>query len=54
MSILDYEFPFFLYLPYVPFEFVIGVWILIKDLKRSDHESSSLRTIWPARDASGL
>jgi 3-oxoadipate enol-lactonase len=22
--------PFFLYLPYVPFEFVIGVWILVK------------------------
>jgi len=33
MNILGYEFPFFLYLPYVPFEFVTGVWILIKGLK---------------------
>ena len=33
MSILGYEFPFFLYLPYVPFEFVIGVWILFKGIK---------------------
>lgn len=34
MSILGYEFPFFLYLPYVPFEFVIGLWILIKGLEK--------------------
>jgi len=33
MSILGYEFPFFLYLPYVPFEFVIGLWIFIKGLE---------------------
>jgi len=33
MSILGYEFPFFLYIPYVPFEFVIGLWILIKGVK---------------------
>ena len=33
MSILGYEFPFFFYLPYVPFEFVIGLWILIRGLK---------------------
>ena len=33
MSILGYEFPFFFYLPYVPFEFVIGVWILFKGVK---------------------
>jgi len=33
MSILGYEFPFFLYLPYVPFEFVIGLWILFRGIK---------------------
>jgi hypothetical protein len=33
MRILGYEFPFFLYLPYVPFEFVIGLWIVFKGLK---------------------
>jgi hypothetical protein len=27
------ELPFILYLPYVPFEFVIGVWILVKGIK---------------------
>ncbi len=29
-AIFGYEVPFFVYLPYVPFEFVIGVWILVK------------------------
>ena len=33
LTILGYEFPFFFYLPYVPFEFVIGVWILFKGIK---------------------
>jgi hypothetical protein len=28
--IFGYEVPFFVYFPYVPFEFVIGVWILVK------------------------
>ncbi len=27
-----YTLPFFIYLPYVPFEFVIGVWILVKGI----------------------
>ena len=31
--IFGYEVPFFVYLPYVPFEFVIGVWILVKGIK---------------------
>lgn len=29
---IGYEFPAFTYLPYVPFEFVVGVWILVKGL----------------------
>ena len=29
-AIFGYELPFALYLPYVPFEFVIGIWILVK------------------------
>jgi hypothetical protein len=33
LAILGYEVPFILYLPYVPFEFVIGVWILVKGIK---------------------
>jgi hypothetical protein len=32
-AIFGYELPFILYLPYVPFEFVIGVWILVKGIK---------------------
>jgi hypothetical protein len=27
-----YSIPFAFYLPYVPFEFVIGIWILVKGL----------------------
>lgn len=29
-AILGFELPFAIYLPYVPFEFVIGLWILVK------------------------
>jgi len=32
-AIFGYRLPFFIYLPYVPFEFVIGVWILVKGIK---------------------
>jgi hypothetical protein len=32
-AILGYKFPFFMYLPYAPFEFTIGVWILVKGIK---------------------
>jgi hypothetical protein len=32
-QIFGYTLPFFLYAPYVPFEFVIGVWILVKGIK---------------------
>ncbi len=31
--IFGYEVPFFLYLPYVPFEFIAGVWILVKGVR---------------------
>jgi len=32
-SIFGYQVPFFVYLPYAPFEFAIGVWILVKGIK---------------------
>jgi len=32
-SIFGYELPFAIYLPYVPFEFVIGIWILVKGVR---------------------
>lgn len=38
-QIFGYTLPFFLYAPYVPFEFVIGVWILVKGIK-DDPETS--------------
>ncbi|MBN2005763.1 MAG: DUF4386 domain-containing protein [Anaerolineae bacterium] len=35
-SMFGYKLPFFVYLPYMPFEFVIGIWILIKGISE-DH-----------------
>jgi hypothetical protein len=32
-NLFGYEVPFFVYLPYVPFEFFIGPWILVKGLR---------------------
>ena len=32
-AIFGYKLPFAVYLPYAPFEFVIGVWILVKGIK---------------------
>lgn len=29
-GVFGYELPFILYVPYVPFEFVIGIWIIVK------------------------
>jgi hypothetical protein len=29
-AIFGYDLPFILFVPYVPFEFVVGIWILIK------------------------
>jgi hypothetical protein len=40
-AILGYELPFFLYFPYVPFEFVIGVWILVKGIKIPEIKSEN-------------
>ena len=31
-AIFGYDLPFILFLPYVPFEFVIGIWILVKGI----------------------
>ena len=36
-----YTLPFFIYLPYVPFEFVIGVWILVKGIKIPEMKSEN-------------
>lgn len=33
LAIFDYQVPFFIALPYVPFEFAIGVWILVKGIR---------------------
>jgi hypothetical protein len=35
LAIFDYQVPMFVALPYIPFEFVIGVWILVKGIKDS-------------------
>ena len=36
LGIFDYQVPFFIALPYVPFEFAIGVWILIKGIREEE------------------
>ena len=46
-QIFGYTLPFFLYAPYVPFEFVIGVWILVKGIKVRS-ETASTRQMFPA------
>ncbi|MEJ2013868.1 MAG: hypothetical protein P8X64_16800 [Anaerolineales bacterium] len=33
-AIFSYELPFVLFVPYVPFEFVISIWILMKGVLR--------------------
>ena len=35
-QIFSYTIPFFLYVPYVPFELLIGIWILVKGLPESE------------------
>lgn len=30
LAVFDYEVPFVLYIPYVPFELVIGIWLLVR------------------------
>jgi hypothetical protein len=34
-AIFGYDLPFILFLPYVPFEFVIGIWILVKGVPQN-------------------
>lgn len=33
LGLFDYQVPFFVAVPYIPFELVIGVWILVKGIK---------------------
>jgi len=40
-TIFSYQVPFFVYLPYAPFEFVIGVWILVKGIKIPEMKSEN-------------
>lgn len=34
LALIGLEVPFFLYLPYAPFEFVVGIWLLVKKYKQ--------------------
>ena len=34
-AIFGYDLPFILFIPYVPFEFVIGIWILVKGVPQN-------------------
>jgi hypothetical protein len=40
-TLFGYQVPFFIYLPYAPFEFVIGVWILVKGIKIPEMKSEN-------------
>jgi hypothetical protein len=40
-AICGHEVPLIVYLPYVPFEFVIGVWILVKGINEGAAERSA-------------
>ncbi len=46
-QIFGYTIPFIFYVPYVPFEFAIGVWILLKGIQDSS-ETASIRQMFPA------
>jgi hypothetical protein len=46
-QIFGYTIPFIFYVPYVPFELVIGVWILVKGIRDSS-ETASIRQMIPA------
>ena len=34
LTLIGFEVPFFLYLPYAPFEFVVGIWLMVKKYKK--------------------
>jgi hypothetical protein len=42
-QIFGYTIPFIFYLPYVPFEFVIGVWILVRGVKAGSERATTLQ-----------
>jgi hypothetical protein len=49
LGMFDYEVPFFVALPYIPFEFVIGVWILVKGINDAPEVKPQL-VLTPAGD----
>ena len=42
-QIFGYTIPLIFYLPYIPFEFVIGVWILVKGVKAGSERATTLQ-----------
>ncbi len=44
LAIMGYEVPMAAYLPYIPFELVIGIWILIKGVK-ADAEAANVQQL---------
>ncbi|MBI4926617.1 MAG: DUF4386 domain-containing protein [Anaerolineae bacterium] len=46
-QIFGFALPVFFYAPYIPFEFVIGVWILVKGIQASA-DTASIRQMFPA------
>jgi hypothetical protein len=44
-QIFGYTIPFIFYLPYVPFEFVIGVWILVRGVKDDSQRAIPLQSL---------
>ena len=41
-AIFGYEIPFFFFLPYFPFELVIGLWILVKGIPETRSSFASM------------
>jgi hypothetical protein len=52
-AIFDTELPFLVYLPYVPFEFFIGVWILIRGIPGNGGAPANAQGIGGARSGRG-
>jgi hypothetical protein len=42
MVIFGYQVSFYVYVPYIPFEFVIGIWILIKGINIASNEKNNV------------
>jgi hypothetical protein len=47
-QIFGYTIPFYFYAPYVPFEFVIGVWILVKGIKDESEKKAVVALAGPS------